>query len=43
MEWGGIYWSGLVQDGGRLKGCSECGNETSGFVKCWEVLVWLRN
>jgi hypothetical protein len=28
---------------GELAGCSECGNEPSSSIKCWELLDCLRN
>jgi len=36
LDW---YGSGL----GQMAGSCECGNESSGSVKCREFLDWLRN
>jgi hypothetical protein len=35
----GLNWSGCGR--GQLAGCCECGNETSGSIKCWVFLDWL--
>jgi hypothetical protein len=34
----GVDWSDMAQEGS-----CEHGIETSGFLKCWEVLEWLHN
>jgi hypothetical protein len=34
IEWGGMDWIDLAQD----RGSCEHGNETSGSIKCWEIL-----
>jgi hypothetical protein len=34
-------WIDLAQ--GAVDDCCEHGNEPSAFIKCWEVLEWLRN
>jgi hypothetical protein len=38
---GGMDWIDLAQD--RDQGFCEHDNESSGFIKCWEILEWLRN
>jgi hypothetical protein len=35
MGWGGMDWIDLVQNRDQ-KGTSECGNEPSGYIKCWK-------
>ena len=35
---GGMDWIELAQDRDRWRGTCECGNETSGSVKCREFL-----
>ena len=35
---GGVDWIGLAQKRGRVAGCCECCNESSGSVKCGEFL-----
>jgi hypothetical protein len=42
MGWDGAVWIGLAQDKEKWSSC-ECGNERSGFMKCWEFLGLLRN
>jgi hypothetical protein len=37
-EWTGLIWLKI----GRVVWACECGNETSGSIKCGEVLDWLR-
>jgi hypothetical protein len=27
----------------QMKSSCECGNEPSGFIKCWETVKWLHN
>jgi hypothetical protein len=34
VGWSGVDWICLA---------CKCGNETSGSLKCWEVLEWLHN
>jgi hypothetical protein len=36
--WTGLIWLRIDQ----LAGTCECGNETSGFIKCGEFLGWLQ-
>jgi hypothetical protein len=38
----GLDWIGLVQDR-QVESSCECGNEPSGFMKCWETIEWLHN
>jgi hypothetical protein len=35
---GGVDWSELAQDRGKLSGTCDSGNEHSGFIKCGEYL-----
>jgi hypothetical protein len=35
MRWDGVDWINAVM------WWTECGNESSGFIKFWEVLDWL--
>jgi len=35
-------WIELAQDRDRWRALCECGNETSGFIKCGEFLDWLK-
>jgi hypothetical protein len=37
--WGGMDWIGLPQDRDEWKGSCEHGNEPSGSIKFWEVLL----
>jgi hypothetical protein len=39
IEWGGVVWTGLIW----LEGTCEHGNESSGSIKCWEILEQLHN
>jgi hypothetical protein len=43
IGWDGMDWIDLAQDMDQRRGSCEHGNETSGSIKCWEVLEWLRN
>jgi hypothetical protein len=36
IEWGGMGWIDLAQDGDQWRTC-EHGNEPLGSIKCWEV------
>jgi hypothetical protein len=36
--WGGTDWIDPAQNIGPVEGSCEHGNETSGSIKCWEVL-----
>jgi hypothetical protein len=38
IGWDGIDWIDLCQEE-PVEGSCEHGNEPSGFIKCWEVLV----
>ena len=41
-----MWEDGLDRTGtgqGQVSGTCECGNEPSGFIKCGELLDWLRN
>ena len=38
---GYVDWIGLAQDTDRVADACECGNESSGSVKCGEFLDWL--
>jgi hypothetical protein len=37
IGWGGVGWIGLAQDRNKWRSC-ECGNKTSGSMKCWETI-----
>jgi hypothetical protein len=39
VGWGDVDWIGLAQ----VESSCECGNEPSGFLKCWETIKWLHN
>jgi hypothetical protein len=43
IGWDGVYWIDLVQDRVPMEGSCEHGDESSGSIKCWEVLEWLDN
>jgi hypothetical protein len=43
IEWGGMDWLDLAQDGVPARYSCERGNEPSGSIKCWEVLEWPHN
>jgi hypothetical protein len=38
IGWDCMDWIDLVHDRDPLEGSSELGNETSGSIKCWEIL-----
>ena len=38
MEWGGMDWITLTQDGGQVACTCECLNETLGYIKGGEFL-----
>jgi hypothetical protein len=38
---GTIDWIALAQNRGQVENSCKCGNETSGSIKCTEVLQWL--
>jgi hypothetical protein len=38
MGWDGMDWFDLCSGYGPVEGSCEHGNETSGSIKCWEVL-----
>jgi hypothetical protein len=40
--WGGRDWIHLVQYRDRWSSCENC-NESSGSIKCWEILEYLRD
>jgi hypothetical protein len=40
MGWCGLDWPGLVY--GHVETSCECGNASSGSIKCWETIEWLR-
>jgi hypothetical protein len=37
VGWGDINWISLAQDRNKWRSC-ECGNNTSGSIKCWETI-----
>jgi hypothetical protein len=40
--WGGVDWIDLSQDSNKWR-ARDCGNETSGSIKCWETIEGLHN
>jgi hypothetical protein len=40
---GGVDWIFSGSGKGQLESCCECGNESSGSIKCWETIEWLHN
>jgi hypothetical protein len=40
VGWDGRDWIDLAED---REGLCECGDESPGSIKCWEVLEWLHN
>jgi hypothetical protein len=39
IGWGGVGWIDLAE----VESSCECGNEPSGYIKCWEFLTWPHN
>jgi hypothetical protein len=39
----GVGWIDVAQDTDQLEVSCEHGNETSGSIKCWEILEWLHS
>jgi hypothetical protein len=39
---GGMDWIDVAQDRNRWRALGECGNESSGSIKCGELLDWLK-
>jgi hypothetical protein len=37
----GLHLSGSGQ--GQVETSCECGNEPSGYIKCWETIEWIHN
>jgi hypothetical protein len=41
IGWEVVDWMHLAQEGGKVAGCCENGNETSGYIKGGEFFVWV--
>jgi hypothetical protein len=42
IEWGGEDFIGLAQDRNKWRAFITS-DESSGQIKCWEIIEWLRN
>jgi hypothetical protein len=43
IGWDGLDWIDLAQDRGPVEGSCERGNESSGYIKRWEVVECLHS
>jgi hypothetical protein len=43
IEWSGMDWIGVAQDKDKWRALVDVVMTFLGFIKCWEIILWLHN